>query len=268
MISLAVPFIDINKIYNHKPEKWNFDMHTHDEYELYCFLSGGARFYIEGTVYSLMPNDIIIVKRGELHSLLITESIPYRRVVTNFNAEAILGQYRKEIVEALNTKPLGKYNRYAFLSFSNKNWTHYIEEMLKTDNLNRRRLYLTLLLSELIESRNKLTSDTPVENILEGVISYINRHLSDPLNLDFLSEKFQLSKTHLNRKFKDMMGITVGKYICKKRLLLANELIAKKENPTSIFEKCGFKDYSSFYKAYINEFGISPREYKKQNTVG
>ena len=265
---MAGPFIDINKIYNHKPEKWNFDMHTHDEYELYCFLSGEAQFYIEGTVYSLLPNDILIIKRGELHSLLITDSVPYRRIVTNFNADAILGQYRKDIIEELNLKPLGKYNRYAFLSFSDKNWLHYIEEMLNNNDMNRRRLYLTLLLSELMENRHSLTSDTPVENIVEGVISYINRHLGGPLNLDFLSEKFQISKTHLNRKFKDTTGITVGKYICKKRLILANDLIAKNENPTSIFEECGFKDYSSFYKAYINEFGISPREYKKQNTVG
>ena len=34
-------------------------------------------------------------------------------------------------------------------------------------------------------------------------------------------------------------------------------------NITDVFNKYGFKDYSSFYRAFKKEFGLSPKEYKE-----
>ncbi len=51
-------------------------------------------------------------------------------------------------------------------------------------------------------------------------------------------------------------------YINVKRLIIAQELLKQGKKPTDIYEKCGFHDYSTFFRAYKSRFGISPGEEK------
>ena len=37
-----------HKAYTEKPDLEMFNMHTHDDYEIYCFMSGSAKYYVEG----------------------------------------------------------------------------------------------------------------------------------------------------------------------------------------------------------------------------
>ena len=38
----------------------------------------------------------------------------------------------------------------------------------------------------------------------------------------------------------------------------SKEQIAAGKNPSEIWEKCGFGDYSTFFRAYKKQFGVSP----------
>jgi AraC-like DNA-binding protein len=40
-------------------------------------------------------------------------------------------------------------------------------------------------------------------------------------------------------------------------------LINEGETMESVATKCGFTDYSTFYKAFKKEYGISPREFTR-----
>ena len=78
--------------------------------------------------------------------------------------------------------------------------------------------------------------------------------------LEKIAETFYISKTHLNRLFKTSVGTTVGKYIKLKRLFFAKELIQKGERPMDIYAKCGFNDYTTFYRSFKKYFLVSPKE--------
>ena len=41
-----------HKAYTEKPDLEMFNMHTHDDYEIYCFMSGSAKYYVEGNIYN------------------------------------------------------------------------------------------------------------------------------------------------------------------------------------------------------------------------
>ena len=53
----------------------------------------------------------------------------------------------------------------------------------------------------------------------------------------------------------------IYRYIQKKRLLIARQLLARGRRPNEVYSACGFSDYAGFYRAFRNEYGISPREY-------
>ena len=80
--------------------------------------------------------------------------------------------------------------------------------------------------------------------------------------MDTLSRKFYVSKYHIAHIFTDNLGISIHQYITKKRLALCREAILGKSSITEIYTTFGFGDYSSFYRAFKKEYGISPKDYR------
>ena len=243
-----------------KPELASYTMHTHDTYEIYCFWEGDADYFVEGTVYSLKSGDILLLKKAEAHSLMIRSLCPYERLTVHFNDAAILGQQREQLCAFLNERPLGQYNRYSASVFKNTNWIYYMNQICNSKNVAKRRLYLTILLWELMEEFPRVShGDTAEKDSITEVISYINDHLTEKLSLEHICETFYMSKAQLNRRFKKATGSTVWEYIMTKRLVLAHGYLQNGEPPTMVCAKSGFNDYCSFYRAYKQKYGISPK---------
>ena len=45
-------------------------------------------------------------------------------------------------------------------------------------------------------------------------------------------------------------------------VVLSKQMMDAGELPTHVYTKCGFNDYSSFYRAYVKYFGTAPTEKK------
>ena len=90
------------------------------------------------------------------------------------------------------------------------------------------------------------------------ILDYIRDHLSEPLTLDLIAGQFYISKYYMMRLFKQETGYTLGQYISQKRLLLAKELLSTGAPGTQVCYDCGFKDYSTFSRAYKQLFGVTP----------
>ena len=58
-------FLEAFKNYTKKPNLNMFTPHTHNNYEIFCFLSGDAKYFVEGNIYNLKPGDILIIKKSE-----------------------------------------------------------------------------------------------------------------------------------------------------------------------------------------------------------
>jgi len=254
------PFIKAKKSYTKEPDINLFKKHTHDNYEIFCFLSGDAKYFVEGNIYDLKPNDILIIKKSEVHVLLMNKTVPYLRCVINFNEAALLEAQRKALISLIDEKPLGKRNRISSDDFDKSIWLRYIDSIVNADSLEKKRLYLTVLLTELIENINKADDENHSATREERLIEYINRNLMSVSSLDEICERFYISKTHLNRIFKAMTGSTVWDYIVIKRLIAARDLLRNGWKPNAVSEKCGYLEYSSFYRAYRSRFGVSPKD--------
>ncbi|MBQ8203186.1 MAG: helix-turn-helix domain-containing protein [Clostridia bacterium] len=248
-----------------KPDPKSFFLHTHECYEIYCFLKGGAKYLIEGNIYNLKPGDILLIKKHEAHMLILTKDyVPYERIVVHFDMDSVLGETANKFLTFINKKEFGKDNCYRFSDYGDTHLSYFLEKACYSKDGNQRNLYLTVFLDELCGlSPSKEQTDQNKDNLPE-IIKYINHHLTENITLEKICEKFFISKPHLIRKFKNMTGVTVWSYIRSKRLLLAKEQLQNGGQPTQVAISCGFNDYCSFFKAYKNTFGVSPKEdYKK-----
>ena len=253
--------IDMHYSYDEKPNPSQFLMHTHEFYELLYFESGKGVYRVEGTPYTLQKGDIIIVRPAEAHYIDISESKPYSRISIAFNPKvfAEVDPSHKLLVPFDNRK-IGTYNCYHTDNFKSDIYNLYIKNIIRGDSNLRLRILTNLLplLNEIYEAFDDITATEINKTLDSRIINYINRHISESITLDDICDRFYISKTHLCRIFKKATASTVSEYITVKRLVMARQLILSGNPPTKVYLKCGFKDYSVFYRAYKKKYGDSP----------
>ena len=242
-----------------KPSLDDFCMHTHDFYEIYCFLSGNAKYYVEGNIYNLKHGDILLIKKAEAHVLQLTSDCPYERAVVKFNASATINEKTRMILSEFDRLPLGRGNRFPFSRFNDKHWLYYIDKIILCDNEEDKRLYLSVMINEMYECHKEALALPTEQDAIADIITYLNYNITKSMTLESICEKFYISKSQLNRRFKRVIGSTVWEYVTTKRLILAKELLQNGETPMTVYSKCGFNDYTSFFRAYISRFFVSPK---------
>ena len=103
----------------------------------------------------------------------------------------------------------------------------------------------------------------PNEALIERVTNYIALHLEEKLTLSHLSSEFNVSKYHLQRTFKSVLGISPRQFIESKRLESFKARIRDGENVDSAMTKAGFKSRSRLYEKVPEKLGMTPTEYKE-----
>ncbi|MBR5140201.1 MAG: helix-turn-helix transcriptional regulator [Clostridia bacterium] len=110
-------------------------------------------------------------------------------------------------------------------------------------------------------------SEDPGEDIknvtVRRVIDYINKNLSEIRSCEDIAAAMFFSPSYVRSIFKREMGIGIMEYVRNKRILLAHRKMKHGKKPTEIYAECGFSNYPSFYRAYLDYFGYSPKMVKK-----
>ena len=92
------------------------------------------------------------------------------------------------------------------------------------------------------------------------VIEYIHTHLKEDLTMDAIANALYVNKHYLMHLFKAETGYTIGNYITSKRLILAKEMIQNGVPVTEACYECGYKNYSSFFRAYKKHYNDAPKD--------
>ena len=127
---------------------------------------------------------------------------------------------------------------------------------------------LLLHLNRTIYEQEHPATPREEQSLYQNLISFIEGHLEEELSLDRLSNEFFVSKYHIAHVFKENLGMSVHQYIMKKRLGQFRDAIISNEDIMEASLRCGFSDYSSFYRAFKKEYGMSPKEFKEMISRG
>lgn len=248
------------------PDVKTFSMHLHERCEIYLFISGNVSYLVEGSTYSLGKNSLMIMSPVESHMPQINKSDKYERYVINFPlsfADFIDPEGR--LMTAFRERPIGVNNMFQPTEINTTLIYSYFLDMFKeTDDYNRQLTTKSHLISMLDMINRALSQKTNhprmPQSISEHIVLYVNNHLFDDLSIPALANRFFLSTSHFNRIFRNATGAAPWEYITKKRLTVAKDLLQNNIPSQSVSIQCGFKDYSTFYRAYKKHFGHSPNE--------
>ena len=235
-------------------------LHSHAVSELILFKKGKVSYTVKGKKYRLKKNDLIITRPTETHAVVPDEDTDYERHNILFDEKTLPFDLFKKIPAKTDIINVG--NNHIIMDAFEK--MDYYKSVLKGEQLNMllTNLCQEILVNVILEINTKSAhSDYTVTNeIVSNAITYIDENLLDITNIEEISKVLFVTKSHLHHLFMKNLNISPKKYIISKKLVLAQREILSGKNPTKLYEKYGFNDYSSFYRAYRNHFGISPSE--------
>lgn len=262
---------DFQLSHNRDPYFRTMEFHAHVFLELYYFLDGSVTYYIEDQVYDLCPGDLLIIPAGKMHRPVIAnEHAAYERMVL-----WITPQYLQSIDSPAGDlqKNLQKVGEHGYCVPFRGDETVFVTALLKkllymqkndTDPkfcAGAVELYLWTIF------RSYGVIDTTHRNetqVIPQVIRYITEHFSEPLTLEDIAAEFFVSKSYLNRHFKAYTNSTVYAYIMALRLTHARRMLREGIPAVEAGRECGFSDYSTFYKAFKTQTGLSPQQFKSR----
>jgi AraC-like DNA-binding protein len=249
--------------------------HIHDSYELYYFISGDITYYIEGNSYKVNPNDLILTNSKELHRIVFHTEAVYERKYIQFRSEYV-SSFQMDgfnMLHYFDNRKLGYFNiieaKDVISNGIDTLWKEIEVTTLESTPENQvivKALFVQMLvrISKIFAKYNNPIIDShPYDTKIVIILDFINKNLAEKISLDLLQQNFYVNKYYLCHIFRMSTGFTVMEYITYKRIMKAIELLLSGVSVLSASHTVGFSDYSSFYRAFKNITGFSPKKYTK-----
>lgn len=262
---------DFRIFHNIDEQKKVFNFHYHDFNKIMIFLRGNINYSIEGRNYLLKPYDIVLVNAGEIHKASILDDTIYERIIiyvsplfldsykgADYDLKYCFERAKKEHSNVLRIHSMDKSKLYQVCL--------ELEHALQGNDF-ANELYQKILFLEFMIQLNRTAisnrinyQDSDMANMkLLQILDYINENLAEDITIDKLSAQFYLNRYYLMHFFKEGTGYTIGNYITEKRLLHAKNLVQKGKTLTEACFESGFKNYSTFSRAFKKAFHTMPK---------
>ena len=179
----AFPDLNLSHSIDRHPEQKSFSMHLHNNLEMYIFVSGKARYHVEGNEYELSSGNLLIMRQNESHFTNFLEDAPYERYVLNFSPSILDGiDPEHRLLAPFNDRPLGSDNLYRPSDISSTSALSCVKAMcVSSEDPYARRLAilsnLLPLLQGVCDSFNKKKTPELQSSIAGQITAYINEHL-------------------------------------------------------------------------------------------
>lgn len=248
--------------------------------EIHHCLQGRMECQLEHDYFYVTPGDLAIdIVKKETREFVFP-LWHYQGITISINtdiAPKCFSCFFKDIdiePEKMIKKLCGK--QHCFVIRSKDYIEHLFSEMYHVPCKNKRAYYkiklleLLLVLSGIEPGANKsylpkTLSNSQVE-LAKSVASYIEEHGNCQITVQFLSEKFHVSATHLQNAFKGVFGVTVFSYIRMCKMNMAALQLAKTDKTVmEIANEYGYENASKFAAAFREIMKESPLEYRKNH---
>ena len=235
-------------------------------YRLYHVLSGGSTFYVDGNSYHAGPGDILLFDSGEVCRQVLDPFVEYERVVVNFYPEMVdsFDPTREMFRPFLLSAHRGRHLLHTD-DFPDFPWREVSLQMTKPEKKPRLNVYSSFfrLCSAVSSVFDGLSADAPVsdrDRLVQDTVQYLNDHLTEPLNIETLVRTLKVSSSTLYSRFTASVGVPIRQYVTTRRMSMARELLGNGLSAQEVCARCGYTEYSTFFRAFRKQFGFSPSE--------
>lgn len=269
--------IDYNEIYLlqigrlHCKNTTVIDTHIHtDLFELTVVTGGAGTVITNGVSSEVHTGDIYLSMPCDVHAIVSDREKPlkydffaFRVKDSGFQKELdrIAGDYHSPNARIFHDERIRPLIGNAIAELASPN--RYSSELLGA--IFRQILIYLVRGFQQAPASHDPDNATHAEILCYRLMNYIDTHIYSMKNLSELCEATDYSYGYLSALFKKTTSETLSDYYNRKRTDAARLLLAEnKLTITEISEALGYASLYSFSKAFRNQFGLSPKIYRKR----
>jgi len=259
--------------------------HWHYYMELLYMVEGTALVESDEKQYILHPGDMAVLPPKSIHAIYNEpdkkEFLKYYVIKFDLNRfhENIgyVPQLKSAVLQAMNNDAVSFYfsseelSRYAITEFINGcaveiHTRFYGYYMMMHSYLN------CILVSMLRIWRERgftpsYEVTTLSDNSIETITEYIDAHSDQPLKVEQLATRCNMSYSFFAKKFKQLYGRSCKEYIEYIRVIKTEDMLLFTDyDLTYISQATGFADCSHMIKTFRKYKNITPKQFRLQNT--
>ena len=194
--------------------------HMHpNEYELLYVVKGAGRVMIGAKLFPLMPDTLYVINGEDVHNIAPDEKTEYVRTILNLPKKYLhdlfaaagasktphlllqKGAVHFDVPTAIEMKKAFA----AAYEAHGKNMLAFSAALLSLFSI-----CLSVSVCPLPD----------MDDVISAALSYIDRNITKKMTLDDIATHVYASKYTLCRKFKKSVGMTLGEYLLKRRILV------------------------------------------------
>jgi len=247
-------------------------LHSHGFYEMiYCCSNSAIQYLIGSERYRMKCGDIVIVAPGVPHRPIWTaeSAEPYHREVIWMSCEFMEGFSRQ-----LTGNLFKEGQEHILLHTTGTKWEsiagYFHKGVCEAEEkaygwqamVSANTIHILTLIARAVREDVSTQGKAERPELLERVLNYVEANLSEKITLESTAKQFLVSASTISQIFHKQMGVSFYRIVTQRRLIAAKNKINIGMPMEEVAEQVGFRDYSTFYRAFKQEYGISPREYK------
>ena len=248
------------------------DAYYDESLAMTILLQGSGICFVEGSVYPMAPGDLVLMRADELRRCRFAQDGVHERLSIYLQPSFADSWQGLPLLQIFRNRAPGIGNKIRLKEDDSAGWRTLLEIRDWTaafcgsgDELAQTELQLLILrlLIRLCRVRESAADDAPRSGdpAMENVCRYIREHLTETLTYRHIQERCHVSRYQLGEVFRRSTGMTLTEYILQKRLLRVAELVHGGAGIETAAAEAGFQTYSHFYKAFVRQKGMSPRQY-------
>lgn len=259
----------------HRDISWSnakLQLHSHSFYELlWCAECEGVEYLVGSERYRLRKGDLIFVPPGISHRPLLPEKMekPYKRYVLWLSPrfmELYAGLYPGTFSD--------KQAKPSMLRTGGTHWERLGELFLAGVRESEQQpdgweaavvgntLTLLTRIKRATDAQSARTLEAEKPELLDRIMAYVEARYPEDVTLESVARESFVSESTVSHLVKEKLGVSFHRYLTQRRLIAAKTLIGQGVPLEQVAGRCGFRDYSGFYRAFRQEYGISPRKFR------
>ncbi len=216
-------------------------------------VNGEAYMVREGDMLAAFPNMVHgYQSEGENSGIMII-----------FNPE-LAGEWNYKLTHFTNGQPVVPREQI------HKDIPYCMESILNTqiqqENLPLLKGYLLVLVSRLCACIDLVPVGRKEDfDLVHRALLYVTENFREPLTLEQVARELGVSRYYLSRMFSQKVGSGFNSYVNSLRVGLAQHLLENPALPVAqVALECGFESLRTFNRAFQEQVGTTPREFRKQ----
>ena len=258
MISDFLNFISFEYCFGNYCEldhNWKCEGKFFTEDHLYCIRSGYAELTLDGTKYELVPGKSYLFPSNKYATYKCPESFSldwFHFRVKIFDSIDLLDHFDCPYELPIPSQGLTKqlYSRLLELEQSNN------EEKNITSPAIIQQLAAPFL------TKGRFNKDGELFIKLEPALKYIETNIDIPIRVSELAARCNYEESYFADLFSKTIGLPPAKYISKRKIEKAKNLLMLGSKVDKISNKLGFYDISHFSRSFKKLTGMTPSKYK------